>query len=329
MSIRGARIWGLGSYVPDRVLTNADLEKMIDTTDDWIVSHTGIRERHIAADAQAASDLGFIAAERALAAAGIQPTDLGLVIVATVTGDHAFPATACLIQDRIGATNAGAFDLGVGCTGFINAVAVASQFVATGAYDYVLVVAAEMLSRITNWTDRSTCVLFGDGAGAVVVGPGDEGDGVLSFVLQSFGEYGPLLSQPAGGSRRPCDAEAIVEHLDKLHMEGHEVFKLAVRGTPDVAEAALAKAGVDAHDITWIVMHQANLRIMDAAARKLEIPDDRVYVNIERFGNTSGASIPLALDEMQRDGKLKAGDLVLLIGFGAGFSLASMVIRWG
>jgi 3-oxoacyl-[acyl-carrier-protein] synthase III len=329
MGIRGARIYGLGSYAPDRILTNADLEKMIDTTDEWIVSHTGIRERHIAADDQAASDLGLIAAERAIAAAGIAPTDLGLVIVATVTGDHIFPATACVIQDRIGATNAGAFDLGVGCTGFINAVAVASQFVAAGTYDYVLVIAAEVLSRITNWADRSTCVLFGDGAGAVVVGPAEEGAGILSFVMQSFGEYGSLLTVPVGGSRRACDAEAIAQHLNTLHMEGHEVFKLAVRGTPDVAEQALSKAGVDAHEISWIVMHQANLRIMDAAARKLDIPDERVYVNIDRYGNTSGASIPLALDEMQRDGKLKPGDLLLLIGFGAGFSLASMVIRWG
>jgi 3-oxoacyl-[acyl-carrier-protein] synthase III len=329
MVIRGARICGVGSYVPDRVLTNAELEKIVDTTDEWIVSHTGIRERHIGAEGQATSDLGLEAAKAALANAGVQAADIDLVIVATVTPDHAFPATACIIQAALGATNAGAFDLSIGCNGFIYALSTAAQFIAAGTYERVLVVAAEMLSRIADWSDRSTCVLFGDGAGAVVLGPCEPGDGLLSFVMQSAGEYGQLLCLPAGGSRRPCDAEAIEQRLNFLRMEGHEVFKLAVRGCPEVAERALAKANVDAHQIAWAVMHQANLRIIDAAAKKLDIPDDRVYVNIERYGNTSGATIPIALDELNQAGKLQPGDLLLLIGFGAGFSLGAAVIKWG
>lgn len=328
MAIRGARICGLGSYVPERVLTNADLEKIVNTTDEWIVSHTGIRERHMAADDQAASDLAIAAGQRALQDAGIDATQLGLVIVATITPDHFFPATACLVQAALGAVNAGAFDLMVGCTGFLTAAAVGAQFVQTGAYDYVLVIAADVLTRITDWTDRGTCVLFGDGAGAVVFGPAEHGEGLLSSVFQSMGEYGPLLTVPIGGSRKRCTAEGIAEHLDCVKMEGHEVFKLAVRGTPEVAAQALHKAGVSSHDIAWAVMHQANLRIIDAAAKKLHIPDERVYVNIERYGNTSAATIPIALDELQRDGKLHNGDLLLLIGFGAGFSLAAAVIQW-
>jgi 3-oxoacyl-[acyl-carrier-protein] synthase-3 len=328
MNVRGARISGIGSYVPDKILTNADLEKMVSTTDEWIVSHTGIRERHIADESQATSDLGLIAAQRALADAGLQAEDIDLIIVATVTPDHAFPSTACLIQAGLGAANAAGFDLAIGCTGFIYALVTASQFIASGAFEHVLVVASDTLSRITDWTDRATCVLFGDGAGAAVLEACEPGDGVLSFSMQTMGEYGSYLSVPAGGSRRPVDAEALAEGLTFLRMEGHEVFKLAVRGCPEVAERALQKAGVSSHEISWAVMHQANLRIIDAAAKKLDIPDERVYVNIERYGNTSGATIPIALDELHQAGKLKAGEMILLIGFGAGFSLGAMVLKW-
>ncbi len=333
MSLRPAVVTGVGSYVPERVLTNADLEKIVETSDEWIVSHTGIRERRIASDEQASSDLGAEAARAALADAGLTPADVQYIICPTVTPDQLFPATANCIQAAIGVPNsAGAFDLLSGCTGFIYGLQVARQFVASGAMDTVLVVAAEKLTSITNWTDRSTCVLFGDGAGAAVVQAG-EGDpattGLLSFVLESHGEYGHLLDMPAGGSRKPLTHEGLDGHENCLRMSGPDVYKIAVRGVPDVAEKAIMRAGLTNADIDWVIMHQANMRIIEAGARRLDIPDDRLVVNIDRFGNTSGASIAIAMDEAYRDGRIKTGDNILLVGFGAGFSLGAAVLRWG
>ncbi len=333
MSLRPAVITGVGSYVPEEVLTNEDLEEIVDTSDEWIVSHTGIKERRIASDDQASSDLGAEAALAALDDADLTPEDVELIIVPTVTPDYMFPVTANNLQAAIGAPNsAGAFDLLSGCTGFIYGLHVARQFVATGETRTALVVAAEKLTSITNWTDRSTCVLFGDGAGAAVVQPG-EGEvsetGLMSFVLESYGEHGHLLDVPAGGSRKPLDQEALEAREHCLRMNGPELFKLAVRGVPEVAEKAISKAGLTNADIDWVVMHQANLRIIDAAARRLDIPEDRMVVNVDKFGNTSGASIAIALDEAYRDGRVTAGDNVLLVGFGAGFSLGAAVVRWG
>jgi 3-oxoacyl-[acyl-carrier-protein] synthase-3 len=329
MSSRNARIQGLGSYLPDRVLTNADLERMVDTTDEWIISHTGIRERRIAADHQATSDLALAAGQRALEDAGVDAASLDLVIVTTVTPDHFFPATACIVQDKIGARSAGAFDLVSGCTGFVYGLGVASQFIENGAMDYVLVVSAEKLSCITDWTDRATCVLFGDGAGAAVVGPGDGHQGVLAFVLESYGEHGDLLVVPAGGSRLRIDEQVLARHDDCLRMEGPELFKLAVRGIPEISEKVISQAGLDSSDIDWVIMHQANIRIIESAARRLSIPDDRVVINVDKYGNTSAASMAIALDEVYRQGKLRPGDNILLVGFGAGFTLGAAIVRWG
>lgn len=329
MPSRNARIQGLGSYLPDRVLTNADLERMVDTTDEWIISHTGIRERRIASDQQATSDLALAAGQRALEDAGVDAGSLDLVIVTTVTPDHFFPATACIVQDRIGARSAGAFDLVSGCTGFVYGLGVASQFIESGAMDHVLVISAEKLSCITDWTDRATCVLFGDGAGASLVGPGDGDHGILAFVLESYGEHGDLLVVPAGGSRLRIDEQVLARREDCLRMEGPELFKLAVRGIPEVSEKVIAEAGLDSSDIDWVIMHQANIRIIESAARRLSIPDDRVVINVDRYGNTSAASMAIALHEVYSQGKLRPGDHILLVGFGAGFTLGAAIVRWG
>lgn len=328
MMVRGAKLAGLGSYVPDRILTNADLEKMVDTTDEWIVSHTGMKERHIAAPEQATSDLALAAARRALDDAQLSPDDLDLVICATVTPDYSFPSTASLIQGGLGATKAGAFDLLIGCTGFLYALSAASGYIMAGLCNNVLVVAAETLSRIVNWEDRATCVLFGDGAGAAVLSAAKPGHGFLSFALWSDGLNSQYLTVPAGGSRRPIGVQDLQDKANFLYMEGHEVFKLAVRGCPEVAEAAIKQAGLSNRDIDWAVMHQANKRIIDAAARRLELPESHVFCNVERYGNTSAASIPLALDDLYRAGELRSGQRLLLVAFGAGFSLASSVLEW-
>ncbi|MBU0611386.1 MAG: ketoacyl-ACP synthase III [Armatimonadetes bacterium] len=328
MEVRGAKIIGLGSYVPERVLTNFDLEKMVDTTDEWIVSHTGMKERRIAAPEQATSDLATEASKAALADAGLAATELDLILVATVTPDMIFPSVSSLVQGALGATHAGAVDAVVGCTGFVYGLASATAFIQSGMANHVLVIAAETLSRIVNWEDRSTCVLFGDGAGAVVVGPAAPGEGIKGFELWSDGTNSQYLKVPGGGSRRPMDEQVLRERAQLLAMDGHEVFKLAVRGCPDVAEAVMKKVGVTHDDIDWAVFHQANRRILDAAAKRLDIPVERVYCDVERYANTSAATIPLAMDDMYKEGKLKTGDLILLTGFGAGFSLAAGLLEW-
>lgn len=322
-----AIISGIGSYAPERRITNRDLERIVHTNDEWIVSHTGMRERRLADPEQNTSDLGVVAAQRALESAGLTAKDIGLILCATVSGEMIFPATACIIQDKLGA-KCGAFDITSGCTGFVIALSTAAAFVRGGDYQHVLVVCPEILTRITNWTDRATCVLFGDGAGAAVVSPGEEGTGLLSYELISLGEAGELLQIPAGGTRRRVTPDAFEAHLDTMWMNGPEVFKLAVRLIPDLSERVVAKAGLTLSDIDLVVMHQANQRILDAAARRLDLPEDRVYSIVDKYGNTSAASMPLALDLAYHEGRLQPGDNVLLVGFGAGFALGGAVLRW-
>lgn len=328
MELRGAKIIGLGSYVPERVLTNFDLEKMVDTTDEWIVSHTGMKERHIAAADQATSDLALKAATAALDDAGVPACSLDLVIVATVTPDMMFPSASSLVQAALEANSAGAFDVGIGCTGFVYSLSVASAFVKSRMADRVLVVGADTLSRITDWEDRSTCVLFGDGAGAVVVEAAEPGEGVMGFELWSDGTAAGLLRLPGGGSRQPMSEEMLREKSHYIKMDGHEVFRTAVRGCPEVADAVMRKVGLAHEDIDWAIFHQANRRIIEAVARRLDIPDERVHCDVERYANTSAATIPLAMDDLYKEGKLKTGDHVLLASFGAGFSLAAAVLQW-
>jgi len=301
---------------------------MVDTTDEWIVTRTGIRERRIAADHEAASDLGSVAARRALERANLSPSDLDLIVVASVTPDMPFPATASIIQHALGADRAAAFDLSAGCTGFIYAVSMASATIASGAYNNVLVIGVDLLSKITNWSDRSTCVLFGDGAGAAVLGVGNEQSRILAFELGSVGEGADLLRIPAGGSRRPITVEAVQAGEQYIQMCGSEVFKFAVRIIVQATQSVLAKAGLTTADIDAFVAHQANIRIIESATKRLELPDEKVIINVDRYGNTSAASIPLALDEAERDGRIKRGDVVLMVGFGAGLSWGATVLRW-
>ncbi|PTX61251.1 3-oxoacyl-[acyl-carrier-protein] synthase-3 [Melghirimyces profundicolus] len=321
-------IIGTGAYLPEKVLTNADLEKMVDTNDEWIVSRTGIRERRIAAEDQASSDLATEAARRALEDAGVDPEELDLIIVATVTPDMLFPATACLVQDRLGAEKAATFDLSAACTGFLYGLASASQFIQSGMYRYALVVGVDCLSKITDYTDRNTCVLFGDGAGAAVLGPVGEGEGFFSFELGGDGSGGPLLMQPAGGSRRPASKESVDERLHFISMNGREVFKFAVRVLGASAEEALKKAGLTKEDVDFLIPHQANHRIIDAAVQRLGLSSDKVVVNLDRYGNMSSASIPVALDEAVKMGRIRKGDILVLVGFGGGMTWGASVLKW-
>lgn len=323
-----AGIAGLGTYVPEQIVTNADLEKIVDTTDEWIIARSGIRERRIAPPEMAASDFAVVAAQEAIADAGITAAEIDLVIVATNTPDMLFPATACLVQDRIGAKNAGAFDLAAGCTGFMYAYIVGSQFIATGAYRNVLVIGSENLSKIINWKDRKTCVLFGDGAGAVVLRQADPGSGILSYKLWSDGSGGPLLRQPAGGSRLPASHDTVDNNLHYLHMKGRDIFKFAVRATGKAAKEVLAAAGLEKSDIDYFIPHQANVRIIEAAAKRLGLPREKVLINVDRYGNTSTASIPIALAEAVHSGKIRKGDHLLMVGFGAGLTWAAAVVKW-
>ena len=326
--MKRARIIGTGSCVPDKVLTNSDLEKFLDTTDEWIVSRTGIRERHIASEGEYTSDLATRAAERALAMAGVRGEEIDLVVVGTITGDFPWPATACLVQKNLGATGAAAFDVSAACSGFVYALDAAVRRIETGVSKKALVIGAEVLSRAVDWEDRNTCILFGDGAGAVVL-EGQEGEhGVLSTHLHADGSYWELLYQPGFGSRFPASEAGIKERLPFLKMQGNEVFKVAVRSLSEVAQEALAANGMTTADIDLFIPHQANRRILEATAKRLGLGDKQVYINVDRFGNTSGASIPLALDEANRAGRVKDGDIVLLDAFGGGFTWASALLRW-
>ncbi len=325
--LRPAGILATGSYTPSRVLTNFDLEKMVDTSDEWIRTRTGIVERRIADPDVATSDLAYHAAQAALDQAGMNASHLDLIIVSTVTPDMLFPCTAAVLQRRLGA-EAAAFDVLVGCTGFVYALAVAGEMIASSAYERIMVLGAETLSKITDWEDRSTCVLFGDAAGAVVIGPVQEGHGILGYSLGNDGTNADALKIPAGGSRLPPSQETVARRLHYLAMNGPEVFKFAVRAMADSSEEVVQSAGLKMSDIDLVIPHQANLRIIDAAAKRFNIPQERFLHNLERYGNTSAASIPLALDEAARGGRVKSGDLILLSSFGAGLSWGSLVLRW-
>jgi 3-oxoacyl-[acyl-carrier-protein] synthase-3 len=326
--LRSVGILGTGSYTPERVLSNFDLEKMVDTSDEWIVSRTGIRERRICAPDQASSDLAYEAAIKALKKAKVSPEQLDMIIVATVTPDMSFPSTACVLQDRLGAKKAAAMDLAAACTGFLYGITTASQFIANGLYKYVLVIGVETLSKITNYKDRNTCVLFGDGAGAAVLGPVKDGYGFQSFELGSDGSGGPLLSLPAGGSRIPASSESIEKDLHYIAMTGSEVFKFAVRVMNSATEAVLAKAGLDRDAIDLLVPHQANKRIIDSAVQRFGLSEDKVAINVDRYGNMSSASIPVALDEAVEAGRVKEGDTLVLVGFGGGLTWGAALLKW-
>lgn len=322
-----ACIAGTGSYVPERVLTNADLERMVETSDAWIVERTGIRERRIAATGEACSDLGTRAAESALKAADVSPSDLDLILVATCTGDMLLPSTACLIQHRLGAVRAAACDISAACCGFVYALSVADAYIKTGCRA-VLVVGSEVMSAVTDWTDRNTCVLFADGAGAAVLKPTDGERGILSSHLHSDGAFSDLICVPGGGSRMPPSEKMLAERQQFVKMRGNETFKVAVRTLEEVAREALSANHLSVEDIDLYVPHQANVRIIKAVAARLGLPLDRVAMNMDRYGNTSAASIPLALDEAARTGRLKEGNLVMLGAFGSGLTWASALIRW-
>lgn len=309
--------------VPDNVLTNADLEKMVDTSDEWITTRTGIKERRIAPEELTTSELAAQAGAKALQHAGVDPETVDLIIVATVTPEMLFPSTACLVQDKLGCTQAGAFDLSAGCSGFVYGLDIASQMIASGNYRHVLVIGVDLLSRVTDFTDRSTCVLFGDGAGAALLGPVSS-RGVMATWLGADGSGGDKLCIPGSGpgaAKRPADTPTIA-------MAGNDVFKFAVRIMGEAAATVIEKAGLQTDDIDLFVPHQANIRIIDAAARRLELPPERVFINVEKYGNTSAASIPLALAEAHQHGRISAGDSLVLVGFGAGLTWASAAIEW-
>jgi 3-oxoacyl-[acyl-carrier-protein] synthase III len=320
MSDISVGILGTGKYVPERRLTNQDLEQMVETNDEWIVTRTGIRERRIAAESEATSDLAYEASLRALKAAGLTADELDLIIVATVTPDMFFPSTACLLQERLGAKKAAAFDLSAACSGFIYGLANATGFIKMGMYRKVLVVGAECLSRITDYTDRNTCILFGDGAGAVVLGEVPEGRGFKSFQLGADGSGGELLRMQGGGSRFPSSEQTVAERRHFLEMNGRDVFKFAVRVMGSSAEEALSKAGLRTEDIDMLIPHQANIRIIQSALERLHLSADKCMINLDRYGNVSSASIPLALAEAVEEGRVKEGDCLLLVGFGGGLT---------
>ncbi len=322
-----SRILGTGAYVPQRVLTNADLEKMVATSDAWIVERTGIRQRRMVATGEACSDLGVRAAQQALAAAHVQPSQLDLILVATCTGDAPLPSTASIIQHRLGATHAAACDIAAACCGFVYALSVADAFVCTG-YRHVLVIGSEVMSTITDWTDRNTCVLFGDGAGAVVVGPTEDERGILSLHLHADGRLSDLIHVPGGGSSLPPSERVVAERLHCVKMRGNETFKIAVKTMEEAIREAVAAHGFGIDDIDWLVPHQANIRILKAVGQRIGLSPERIVINVDRFGNTSAASIPLALDEAVRDGRIQPGQVVVLAAFGAGLTWASGVMRW-
>ena len=323
-----AAIVGTGSYVPQRVLTNAELEKMVDTTDEWIVTRTGIRERHIAAPDEATSDMGAEAARRALENAGVSPETVDLIVVATITPDMGFPNTACFVQAKIGAKNAFCYDIEAACSGFVYGLDLARQYIGTGSARTVLVIGAEKISCITDWSDRSLCVLFGDAAGAAVVQAVPGHNGILASVMRSDGTLSHLLRLPGGGSRHPASAETLAAGLHYMKMDGRDVFKHAVTCMTDVARRALDKAGLTVDDLDLIIPHQANQRIVSAIGDRLGGDPGKYYVNLDRFGNTSAASVILALDEARRTGRLKRGDKVLLVAFGGGFTWGATILEW-
>ena len=326
--MRRAQIVGTGRSVPDKVLTNADFERMVDTSDEWIIARTGIKERRISSDDEALSDFAIPAAKQALDMAGVAGQDVDVVIVATVTPDTSFPATSTQVQEAIGAKNAAAFDLSAACTGFIYGLAVAKSMIDSGAINIAVIIGAEVLSKIVDYTERSTSVLFGDGAGAVVLRAGEGDKGLLGVAIHSDGSLGHLIDRPVGGSRHPLKNLEDDSDLGYIRMRGNETFRVAVRSLAEVSNEVLGQCDVSPADVDWFIPHQANRRIIDAVGQRLEIPEGRTYVNVERYGNTSSASIPLALDELNRSGKIDEGHLVLLSAFGSGLTWGASLIRW-
>ncbi len=322
-----SRILGTGSYAPKQVLTNADLETMVETSDSWIVERTGIHERRVAAPGEACSDLGVLAAQQALADANVHASQLDLILVATCTGDSPLPSTASFIQHRLGAVKAAACDVSAACCGFVYALSVADAYVCTGSR-YVLVIGSEVMSSIIDWTDRNTCVLFGDGAGAAVVGPTEDDHGILSLHLHADGRLSDLIGVPGGGSRIPPSERVVADRLPFIKMRGNETFKIAVKTMEEAVREAVSAHGLGVDDVDWLVPHQANVRILKAVGQRLRLPLERIAVNLTRYGNTSAASIPLALDEAVKNGTIQTGHVVVMAAFGAGLTWASGIMRW-
>lgn len=326
--IVSAGILATGHYVPKKVLSNQDLEGMIDTTDEWIRTRTGIETRHIASDNEDTSDLCVAAARMAMEKAGLTADDIDFIMVGTASPDYVVPSTACIVQSKLGCTHAGAMDFSAGCSGYIYGISLASQFVKSRLYKHVLVIGAEILSRLVNWQDRSTCILFGDGAGAAIIGPVEEGYGYIASDLGSDGSLGGILNIPASGVAEPVTHRAIDSGRIYIHMEGSEVFKHAVRHMEATTEAAMKKAGITMDQVALFIAHQANYRIIHSTAKKMGVPEDKVFVNVNKYGNTSAASVGIALDEAVSEGRLHKGDYLVLTGFGAGLTWGSVILRW-
>ena len=328
-SSRRAKISALGTWVPPRVLTNADLEKMVDTTDEWITSRVGIRERHILDKGQATSDMAVEAARICLANRGIAPTDVEVIIVATVTPDMLFPATACLVQDKLGATGAWGFDLSAACSGFVYALQVGCKLVESGAHSRVLVIGADTMSSILDYTDRTTCVLFGDGAGAVLIEPAEPGEiGMIDYLHEIDGSGGCSLYMPGGGSLNPPSHETIDKRMHYVHQDGQAVYKFAVRKMAEATTRVLERNGLTGSDLSCFIPHQANRRIIESCAERLALPPEKVVINIDRYGNTTAGTIPLAMQTARDDGRLKKNDLILVASVGAGFTVGAALLRW-
>jgi 3-oxoacyl-[acyl-carrier-protein] synthase-3 len=328
MATRSAIITGTGMSAPARVVKNTDLERIVDTSDEWIRTRTGIKERRIASPDEAVSKFAHEACKNAMEMAGVPPSDIDLIICATVTPDVPIPATACLLQHTLGCKDAAAFDMQAGCSGFIYAQSVAKQFIVSGRCRNVLVVGAELLSKFLDWTDRATCVIFADGAGAVVMSEGNLPRGVLASAMHSDGSMSDFIWMEGGGSKHPASADTVAKGMHFIRMRGNETFKIAVRSIEDVSREVLEKAGLTPDDVTWFIPHQANQRIISAVGERLGIPAERCYVNIDMYGNTSAASIPIALDEAVRAGKVRRGDVILMAAFGAGLTWAASAVRW-
>jgi 3-oxoacyl-[acyl-carrier-protein] synthase-3 len=329
LSTRRAKVTAVSHYLPERLVTNKELEKIVDTSDEWITERTGIRERRVVAKGQGTSDLGAAAAKRLLEKRGLDPKEIDLIIVATVTPDMFFPSTACLVQDKIGASNAWGFDLSGACSGFVYALATAAQFVQTGAHQKVLVIGADVMTSIIDFQDRATCVLFGDGAGAVLVEPAEDGErGIIDFILRSDGSGGQYLYMPGGGSLNPSSVETVQRKMHYVHQDGRHVFKFAVRGMAEISDEILKKHGLTGGDLKLYIPHQANLRIINAAVEKMKLRKEQVAVNIDRYANTTAGTIPICLSEAVESRTIQARDLVLLASFGAGFTWGGLLLRW-
>ena len=322
-----SKIIATGSYTPDKIYTNEYFEKIVDTSDEWIRTRTGMQERHIIEEGQNTSDLCAKAARNALKEANLSPEDVDMILVATVSGDVGFPATACFVQEKLGAFNAIAFDISAACSGFVYGLDLADAYISSGRVKHVLVIGAEALSRITDYSDRNTCVLFGDGAGAAVLAPADDDHGLVATLLQTDGRLNHLLHVPGLGTKNPPSHESVDQGLHTIRMEGREVFKHAVKAMGDAAVQVIKKAEWTGKDVDWLIPHQANLRIIDATAKRANVPQERVFINIHKYGNTSAASIPIALDEARKQGKIQDGHKVVFVAFGAGFTWAAAAIK--